>query len=87
MLARRTRCSRDVMDASRRQQTSRAFNNKSTICFKNKPTGIFVPWFEYILVMLLQKDMLSAMSRQKATVNEEDLQKCRKFTEDFGQDG
>ena len=36
-------------------------------------------WF-----LLLQRDVLRAKKRQKATVTEEDLEKLRKFTEDFG---
>uniref|UniRef100_A0A1A9UU52 vesicle-fusing ATPase n=1 Tax=Glossina austeni TaxID=7395 RepID=A0A1A9UU52_GLOAU len=33
------------------------------------------------------RDMLKSLSRTKPTVNEEDLIKLRKFTEDFGQEG
>ena len=35
----------------------------------------------------LQKDMLKSLERTKPTVNEEDLEKLTKFTEDFGQEG
>jgi len=31
--------------------------------------------------------MLKSLSRTKPTVNEDDLKKLRKFTEDFGQEG
>ena len=35
----------------------------------------------------LQSDMQQAISRQKPTVNDEDLDKLKKFTDDFGQEG
>lgn len=34
-----------------------------------------------------QKDMLNSLEKTKPTVNEEDLEKLKKFTEDFGQEG
>lgn len=37
--------------------------------------------------LCLQRDMLKSLSRTKPTVNEDDLTKLRKFTEDFGQEG
>lgn len=42
-------------------------------------------WF--IFPVFLQRDMLKSLSRTKPTVNEDDLTKLRKFTEDFGQEG
>ena len=39
------------------------------------------------MLLLFQSDVLSAISRQKATVNDEDLSKHEKFTSDFGQEG
>lgn len=36
---------------------------------------------------LLQPDMLRSLANTKPTVNEEDLEKLKKFTEDFGQEG
>lgn len=36
---------------------------------------------------LLQPDMLRSLANTKPTVNEEDLKKLKKFTEDFGQEG
>lgn len=34
-----------------------------------------------------QEDMLRSLEKAKPTVNEEDLVKLKKFTEDFGQEG
>lgn len=34
-----------------------------------------------------QSDMLRSQSNTKPTVNEQDLDKLKKFTEDFGQEG
>lgn len=36
---------------------------------------------------LLQSDMLRSLSNTKPTVNEQDLEKLKKFTDDFGQEG
>lgn len=38
-------------------------------------------------VVLVQADMLRSLSNTKPTVNEQDLDKLKKFTEDFGQEG
>lgn len=37
--------------------------------------------------MLLQTDMMRSLRNSKPTVNDEDLNKLKKFTEDFGQEG
>lgn len=34
-----------------------------------------------------QADMLRSLASTKPTVNEQDLEKLKKFTEDFGQEG
>uniref|UniRef100_A0A8C1PM68 AAA+ ATPase domain-containing protein n=1 Tax=Cyprinus carpio TaxID=7962 RepID=A0A8C1PM68_CYPCA len=39
------------------------------------------------LVCVSQEDMLMSLEKTKPTVNEEDLEKLKKFTEDFGQEG
>ena len=39
------------------------------------------------LLFYLQADMLRSLANTKPTVNEEDLGKLQKFTEDFGQEG
>lgn len=36
---------------------------------------------------LFQSDMKNSLARTKPTVNEEDLKKLTKFTDDFGQEG
>ncbi|KAH8388051.1 hypothetical protein KR093_011374 [Drosophila rubida] len=43
--------------------------------------------FLLMCFLRLQRDMLKSLSRTKPTVNEDDLTKLRKFTEDFGQEG
>lgn len=35
----------------------------------------------------LQSDMLKSLASTKPTVNDDDLKKLQKFTEDFGQEG
>ena len=40
-----------------------------------------------ISLFILQADMLMALSTQKASVNDEDLKKLKKFTDDFGMEG
>lgn len=39
------------------------------------------------IILHSQKDMLNSLEKTKPTVNEEDLEKLKKFTEDFGQEG
>lgn len=39
------------------------------------------------LVFFWQADMLRSLASTKPTVNEQDLEKLKKFTEDFGQEG
>lgn len=48
--------------------------------------NILLP-LHFFLLFLLQPDMLRSLANTKPTVNEEDLQKLKKFTEDFGQEG
>lgn len=38
-------------------------------------------------VLCFQPDMMRSLANTKPTVNEQDLEKLRKFTEDFGQEG
>lgn len=40
-----------------------------------------------MLGFLAQADMLRSVGSTKPTVNEQDLEKLKKFTEDFGQEG
>ncbi len=39
------------------------------------------------LLSFSQADMLRSLASTKPTVNEQDLEKLKKFTEDFGQEG
>lgn len=41
----------------------------------------------FVCVSDLQEDMLRSLEKTKPTVNDEDLKKLVKFTEDFGQEG
>ena len=45
---------------------------------------------EFIVMCItcfVQTDLLRCMANSKPTVNDEDLQKLKKFTDDFGQEG
>jgi len=37
--------------------------------------------------LFIQSDLLRSVGNSKPTVNDEDLQKLKKFTDDFGQEG
>jgi len=50
-------------------------------------TWMEVPGEKLLEPMITMNDMIRALSTQKPTVNEKDLENHRKFTEDFGQDG
>ncbi|XP_012680759.1 vacuolar protein sorting-associated protein 4B-like [Clupea harengus] len=63
-----------------------------TPCSPSDPNAIERTWMEVSGDELLEpivtmKDMLKSLERTKPTVNEEDLEKLTKFTEDFGQEG
>lgn len=63
-----------------------------TPCGPGEPGGEEMSWMQVPTDKLLEpvvsmKDMLRSLSTQKRTVNEEDLDKLKKFTEDFGQEG
>lgn len=45
------------------------------------------PDFHGLVYLFLQGDMLRSLANTKPTVNEQDLDKLKKFTEDFGQEG
>lgn len=38
-------------------------------------------------INIIQSDMLKSLASTKPTVNDDDLKKLEKFTEDFGQEG
>lgn len=79
LLARRPRRHRDDLDGSRRRETLRAscHNGENPLKISQKLLNIWLP----------QADMLNSLSRTKPTVNDEDMKKLQKFTDDFGQEG
>uniref|UniRef100_A0A3Q2QSG3 vesicle-fusing ATPase n=1 Tax=Fundulus heteroclitus TaxID=8078 RepID=A0A3Q2QSG3_FUNHE len=63
-----------------------------TPCSPGDPNAIEMTWMEVPGEKLLEPvvsmpDMLRSLSNTKPTVNEQDLGKLKKFTEDFGQEG
>uniref|UniRef100_A0A668ACM7 vesicle-fusing ATPase n=1 Tax=Myripristis murdjan TaxID=586833 RepID=A0A668ACM7_9TELE len=63
-----------------------------TPCSPGDPNAVEMTWMEVPGEKLLEPvvcmaDMLRSLSNTKPTVNEQDLKKLEKFTEDFGQEG
>uniref|UniRef100_A0AAY4A774 vesicle-fusing ATPase n=1 Tax=Denticeps clupeoides TaxID=299321 RepID=A0AAY4A774_9TELE len=63
-----------------------------TPCSPGDPNAIEMTWMEVPGEKLLEpivcmSDMMRSLANTKPTVNEEDLEKLKKFTEDFGQEG
>uniref|UniRef100_A0AAQ6A571 vesicle-fusing ATPase n=1 Tax=Amphiprion ocellaris TaxID=80972 RepID=A0AAQ6A571_AMPOC len=63
-----------------------------TPCSPGDPNAVPMTWMEVPGEKLLEPvvsmtDMLRSLSSTKPTVNEQDLDKLKKFTEDFGQEG
>ncbi|KAM9848623.1 vacuolar protein sorting-associated protein 4B-like [Aulostomus maculatus] len=63
-----------------------------TPCSPDDPGAIQMTWMDIPGEKLLEPlvsmaDMLKSLSSTKPTVNEDDLEKLKKFTEDFGQEG
>uniref|UniRef100_A0A8C2IVN2 vesicle-fusing ATPase n=1 Tax=Cyprinus carpio TaxID=7962 RepID=A0A8C2IVN2_CYPCA len=63
-----------------------------TPCSPNDASAIQMTWVDVASDKLLEpivslEDMLRSLEKTKPTVNEEDLVKLKKFTEDFGQEG
>uniref|UniRef100_A0A8D2QPM9 vesicle-fusing ATPase n=1 Tax=Zosterops lateralis melanops TaxID=1220523 RepID=A0A8D2QPM9_ZOSLA len=63
-----------------------------TPCSPGDPEAIEMTWMEVPSDKLLEPkvsmgDMLRSLASTKPTVNEQDLEKLKKFTEDFGQEG
>ncbi|KAK2726400.1 vacuolar protein sorting-associated protein 4-like [Artemia franciscana] len=61
-------------------------------CSPGDPGAIEMSWMDVPGDKLLEppvtmRDMVKSLGTSKATVNEEDLKKLQKFTEDFGQEG
>lgn len=69
-----------------------AVDDLLTPCSPGDPNAIEMTWMEVPGEKLLEPvvsmaDMLRSLSNTKPTVNEQDLEKLKKFTEDFGQEG
>ncbi|XP_058256991.1 vacuolar protein sorting-associated protein 4B-like [Hemibagrus wyckioides] len=67
-------------------------NDLLTPCSPSDPNAIKMTWVDVEADKLLEpivsmEDMLRSLEKTKPTVNEEDLKKLLKFTEDFGQEG
>ncbi|KAL8564594.1 Vacuolar protein sorting-associated protein 4B [Nucella lapillus] len=63
-----------------------------TPCSPGAPGAVEMNWMDVpgdklCEPVVTQSDMMMALSTQKSSVNEEDLKKLIKFTEDFGQEG
>ena len=48
---------------------------------------LFFPCSFTVFLLLPQADVLNSVATSKPTVNDEDLKKLKKFTDDFGQEG
>ncbi|VDN21455.1 unnamed protein product [Dibothriocephalus latus] len=63
-----------------------------TPCSPGDPNAVEMDWTSIASNKLKEpivsrEDMIHSLERSKPTVNEDDLKKLRKFTEDFGQEG
>ena len=84
-----------LMQPIRRVQTATHFkddNGLLTPCGPGERGAQEMTWLDVATDQLLEsvvsmKDMLRSLSTQKKTVNEEDLHKLKKFSEEFGQEG
>lgn len=81
------RCSGEARDGS-----GRIANDMLTPCSPGDPGAVPMTWMEVEASKLLEpivtkSDMLRSLAGSKPTVNDDDLVKLRKFTEDFGQEG
>lgn len=67
-------------------------NDMLTPCLPGEPGAIKMSWMDVPSDKLLEpkvsmSDMLSSLANAKPTVNDNDLDKLKKFMEDFGQEG
>merc|ERR1711953_524183 len=75
-----------------REDSTKMVNDLLTPCSPGTPGAFEMSWmdvpgeklFEPVVTM---QDMMKSLSSQKKTVNDDDLGKLQKFTDDFGQDG
>ncbi|KAK7126759.1 hypothetical protein R3I94_018070 [Phoxinus phoxinus] len=82
-----------------KQVRGKAWNNPDDVvddlltpCSPNDPNAVKMTWVDVASDKLLEpivslEDMSRSLEKTKPTVNEEDLIKLKKFTEDFGQEG
>ncbi|KPP58023.1 vacuolar protein sorting-associated protein 4B-like, partial [Scleropages formosus] len=75
-----------------RQDPNDLVDDLLTPCSPGDPNAIEMTWMEVPGEKLLEpivsmRDMEKSLSNTKPTVNEQDLEKLKKFTEDFGQEG
>lgn len=67
-------------------------NDMLTPCLPDEPGAIKMSWMDVPSDKLLEpkvsmSDMLSSLANAKPTVNDNDLDKLKKFMDDFGQEG
>uniref|UniRef100_A0A8C4S1Y6 vesicle-fusing ATPase n=1 Tax=Erpetoichthys calabaricus TaxID=27687 RepID=A0A8C4S1Y6_ERPCA len=77
---------------SSRDDPNQVVDDLLTPCSPGDPNAIEMTWMDVPGDKLLEpvvsmSDMLRSLANTKPTVNEQDLEKLRKFTEDFGQEG
>ncbi|KAG2458541.1 VPS4B protein, partial [Polypterus senegalus] len=77
---------------SSRDDANQVVDDLLTPCSPGDPNAIEMTWMDVPGDKLLEpvvsmSDMLRSLANTKPTVNEQDLEKLRKFTEDFGQEG
>ncbi|ESO98439.1 hypothetical protein LOTGIDRAFT_114287, partial [Lottia gigantea] len=75
-----------------RDDPNRLVDDLLTPCSPGAPGAIEMSWIQVDGEKLLEpivsmSDMMMSLSTSKPTVNEDDLHKLKKFTEDFGQEG
>ncbi|KAI2799801.1 hypothetical protein RDWZM_004940 [Blomia tropicalis] len=77
---------------SSRDDPNKMVNDMLTPCLPNEPSAIQMSWVDVPGDKLLEpkvsmSDMLSSLANSKPTVNDNDLEKLKKFMDDFGQEG
>ncbi|MGH0123776.1 UNVERIFIED_CONTAM: hypothetical protein FKN15_076241 [Acipenser sinensis] len=77
---------------SSREDPDRLVEDLLTPCSPGDPNAIEMTWMEVPGDKLLEpvvsmSDMLRSLTSTKPTVNQQDLEKLKKFTDDFGQEG
>jgi vacuolar protein-sorting-associated protein 4 len=80
------------MSGPSRSDPNETVDDLLTPCSPGEKGAIEMSWVDVPGDKLLEpvvsmKDMLSSLSKAKPTVNEADLEKLKKFMNDFGQEG